>query len=107
MPNPFSALNYPSNTAVTEYQAALQAQKANDIDVGRVTPEGQVATYDLQDRVPDWSKLLHIQKPHLYSTASLRTALTMLANPEALPNASPQRVAEQFDAFTEALAAKA
>jgi hypothetical protein len=104
--NVFSALNYPSNTAVTEYQAALQAQKAHDTAVGLTTPEGQVATYDLHDRVPDWSKLLHIEKPHLYSAESLRTALTMLANPEALPNASPQRVAEQFDAFTAALAAK-
>lgn len=95
---------YSPGQAVNEYQARLQAQKANDIDVGRNTPEGQVATYNLSERVPNWLLLLDIEKPHLYSRAHLATAIEHLNCPDSMQGASAARVLAQKERFEAALA---
>lgn len=105
--NPFSA-NYTPNQAHGEYQARttlLNAQRQADKAAGLTASDDQLATYTLAERLPDWGRLLDIEKPQVWSTASLLTACDVLRNPALV--GSSVAIARQLESFTAELATRA
>ena len=94
-----SYVNYTPSQAVTEYQQALIAQRHADHKADMAAPMGTVATYSLSGRLPNWELLLSIEKPHVWSKASLTAAVQVLAQPDLLPGAPAAKVSAQLAAF--------
>lgn len=97
--NPFSA-NYTPNQANAEYQASLKAQQQGDGEAFR-SESARFESYDLKARVPDWKRLLDIEKPQAWSTRSLLEAVAVLQNPKLVPTGPRQT--EQLASFHAAL----
>ena len=85
---------YAPGTAVSEYQAD-QKDKSDSAAKKAATP--LMATYRLADEPADWNTLLHIEKPHLYSTKGLTLGLEKLRDSDVMvQTAAVTRQAERF-----------
>ena len=100
---------YAPNTAVTQYQDRLAAQRRADEEAAQATPVGYVARYALKSREPEWAGLLNMgfYGFRAYSTNHLIAAQAALQDLGAgLAGDTHFTVAEQLARLETAIAAR-